>query len=229
MPVALQEFKLEIFGDITTNTQIGVLLNCMSRKRPEASPYGLFANYCYVGKSVYCAFTICLVDKDWGNEMDIAVVEISMDENTYVMPLCISEEAIDYYTYDDIANMAFWLGNFWIGIQHEMINCPEEVRVVEQRGSFSGNSEEYKKENNIVLVKRIIPVDENGKAIIYERTESGRQYHKPSWGVRGHMRTLPDGREVPVRSYRKGKERNDPDVFTKKEYKFDKDKIDSDI
>lgn len=37
--------------------------------------------------------TVCLLDKDWGSEMDIAVLEINQDENAYVLPVEISEEA----------------------------------------------------------------------------------------------------------------------------------------
>jgi hypothetical protein len=73
----------------------------------------------------------------------------------------ISEEALDYLNYDDIAKISYWLGNFWVGIQYEMNNRPEEIRVIEQRGSMSGNSGELKEDDNIVLVRRIVPVDED--------------------------------------------------------------------
>ena len=121
----------------------------------------------WLWKSVYCAFTICLVDKDFAYEMETAVVEISQDEGPYILPVFISEEALDYFNYDDIAKLSYWLGNFWVGIQYEMNNRPEEIRVIEQRGSISGNSEEYKKGNHIVLVRRIVPVDEDGNIIKY--------------------------------------------------------------
>ena len=81
--VGLRDFRLEIFGDIHQDTQIGMILNGISRYREESSPYGLFASYRYIGKSVCCAITVCLVDKDWGTEIDIAVIEIGQDENAY--------------------------------------------------------------------------------------------------------------------------------------------------
>ena len=65
---------------------------------------------------MYCAFTICLVDKDTGMEMETAVVEISQDEDVYIQPVFISEEALDYFDFDNIAKLSYWLGNFWIGI-----------------------------------------------------------------------------------------------------------------
>ena len=63
----------------------------------------------------------------------------------------------------------------------------------------------------------------------YGATASGRKYHVPSWGVRGHERTLQDGRIIPVRAYRKGKERNNPEIYIEKRYIFDDEKIDNDI
>ncbi|HOV25494.1 MAG TPA: 23S rRNA (uracil(1939)-C(5))-methyltransferase RlmD [Pseudobacteroides sp.] len=141
----------------------------------------------------------------------------------------ISEEALDYLNYDDIAKISYWLGNFWVGIQYEMNNRPEEIRVIEQRGSMSGNSGELKEDDNIVLVRRIVPVDEDRNIIKYGATGSGRQYSIPSWGVRGHDRTLPDGRVIHVLPYRQGKERKNSDTFVKKGYQFVDEKIDSDI
>ena len=63
--VGLRDFRLEIFGDIHEDTQIRMILNGISRYCEKSSPYGLFVSYRYIGKSVYCAITVCLVDKDW--------------------------------------------------------------------------------------------------------------------------------------------------------------------
>jgi hypothetical protein len=227
--VALKEFELNIFGDLNTDTQIGVLLSNVNHLSATASTYGIYATFIYIDKVVYCAFTICFVDKDFGMEMETAIVEISQDEEPYIQPVFISEEALDYLNYDDIAKLSYWLGNFWVGIQYEMNNGPEEIRVIEQRGPISGNSEEFKNGDHIVLVRRIIPVDEDGNIIKYSATGSGRQYSASAWGVRGHDRTLQDGRVIPVGPYHKGKERNNPDAFIKKEYQFVDKKIDSDI
>ena len=227
--VSLRDFRLEIFGDIHQDTHIGMILNGISRYREESFPYGLFASYRYIGKSVYCAITVCLVDKDWGSEMDVAVIEISQDENAYVFPVVISEEALDYFSFDDIMRLAYWLGNFWTGIQYEINNRPEEIRVVEQRGPISPDDDVYKSQDRIVLIKRIVAIDKDGRPIEYGATGSGRKYHVPSWGVRGHERTLSDGRIIPVRAYRKGKERNNPESYIEKRYIFDDEKIDNDI
>lgn len=228
-PVALTEFELNIFGDLNADTQIGVLLSNVNHKRTEASSYGIYATFVYIDKSVYCAFTICLVDKDFGMEMETAVVEIGQDEGPYIQPIFINEEALDYFSYDDIAKLSYWLGNFWVGIQYEMNNRPEEIKIIEQRGPITGNNEEYKIADNIVLVRRIIPIDEDGNIIKYDSIDSERQYSAAAWGVRGHYRTLQNGRVTYVSPHRKGKERNKLDTYDEKEYRFIDEKIDSDI
>lgn len=227
--VALVEFELNIFDNFNADTQIGVLLSNIKQQRAELSVYGMYATFTYIDKAVYCSFTICLVNKDTGMEMETAVIEISQDEEPYIQPIFISEEVLNYLNYDDIAKLSYWLGNFWVGIQYEMNNRPEEIRVIEQRGPISGNSGEYTKDDHIVLVRRIVPVDEDGNIIKCGATDSGRQYSIPAWGVRGHDRTLPDGRVIHVLPYRKGKERNNPDTFIKKGYQFVDEKIDLDI
>lgn len=227
--VSLRDFRLEIFGDIHQDTQIGIILNGISRYREASSPYGLFASYRYIGKSVYCAITVCLVDKDMGSEMDVAVIEVSQDENAYVLPVEISEDALDYFSFDDIMRLAYWLGNFWVGVQYEINNCPEEIKIVEQRGTILPDDDAYKSQERIVLIKRIVAVDKDGRPIEYGATGSGRKYHVPSWGFRGHKRTLSDGRVISVRAYRKGKERNNPEIYREKQYVFDDEKIDDDI
>ena len=228
-PIAMNDFELNIFGEINPETQIGELLSSIKHLRQTADVYGLFARYKYIDKSVYCAITVCYVDKDFGLEMKTAVFEISEDENAYVLPVAISEEALDYYTFDDLAKLAYWLGDFWVGIQYEVNNRPEEIRIIEQHGPITAAQEmELHQETRPVLIKRIIPIDADGNEIKYESTGSGRKYTLPVWGVRGHPRTLPDGRITYVRPYPKGKDRKKPNALVSKEYKFVEEKIDSD-
>ena len=229
-PVYMTDVELSIFGNISVETQIGVLLENIKHLRPSADVYGLFAKYKYIGKSVYCGITVCFVDNDTGEEMETAVFEISEDEEAYILPVAISEEALGYYTLDDLAKLAYWLGNFWVGAQYELNNRPEEIRVVEQRGPITADQEaELRQEKRPILIKRVIPVDTDGNEIKYAATGSGRHFTLPSWGVRGHNRTLPDGRVIPVRPYRKGKDRKNPDALVSKEYQFVEEKIDKDV
>lgn len=228
-PVSMMNFEVNIFGEINPETQIGGLLSSIKHLRPTADVYGLFAKYKYIDKSVYCAITVCYVDKDFGSEMETAVFEISEDEGAYILPVAISEEAIDYYTFDDLAKLAYWLGNLWVGIQYEVNNRPEEIRIIEQRGPITpAQEEELHQEKRIVLIKRIIPIDADGNEIKYESPGSGRKYKLPVWGVRGHPRTLSNGRVTYVRPYPKGKDRKNPEALVSKEYNFVEDKIDLD-
>lgn len=229
-PVSMTDFELSIFGNIDASTQIGVLLGNIKHLRPTADVYGLFANYKYIGNSVYCGITICFVDKDTGEEMETAVFEIGEDEGAYILPVAINEEVLDYYSLDDLAKIVYWLGNFWVGVQYELYNRPEEIRIVEQRGPIAANQEEkLRQEKRPILIKRVIPVDMDGSEIKYELTSSGRQYSIPAWSVRGHLRMLPDGRVTYVHPYRKGKDRNNADALVNKEYRFVEEKINSDI
>lgn len=228
-PVAMKEFELNIFGEVNLATQIGGLLCSIKHLRPTADVYGLFVKYKYIEKAVYCAITVCYVDKDFGSEMETAVIEIGEDENAYILPIAINEETLDYYTFDDLAKLAYWLGNFWTGVQYEINNRPEEIRVIEQRGPITpAQEEEMHQEKRPLLIRRIIPIDADGNEIKYKSTGSGRRYTLPAWGVRGHPRTLPNGRITFVRPYPKGKDRKNPYALISKEYKFVKDKIDLD-
>lgn len=227
--IYLSDFGVDLFNRISTDSTIGQLLDRIKIKRPTADVFGLYCTYKYIGKSAYCAFTICFVDKDTGEEMETAVVEIGQDEVPFVQPVYINEECLDYYSFDDVAAISYWLGNFWLGIQYELNTCPEEIRVVERRGPISAKEEATPKLKQIILVKTVIPVDGNGEVIKYGKTNSGRKYTIPSWGVRGHNRTLSDGRVIPVKSYRKGKDRNKAESLVSKEYKFVEEKIDSDF
>ena len=125
--IALEGFEMMIFGDMHADTQIGALLSSANHLREEIEVYGVYATFVHISKSVYCAFTTCIVEKDTGMEMDTAVVEIGQDEEPYIIPIVINSEVLDYYNYDEITKISYWLANFWVGIQYEMNNCPEEI------------------------------------------------------------------------------------------------------
>ena len=52
-PVSMTEVELRIFGNISADTQIGVLLRNIKHLRPTGDVYGIFARYKYIEKSVY--------------------------------------------------------------------------------------------------------------------------------------------------------------------------------
>lgn len=227
LQTAVPAFEVIIFKGVNDDNGIGSLLWRFTNPERERQVYGVYASFFAVEKSIYCAMTICYVDKDTGCELPTAVLEISQDEGAYVNPILISVDAVELFPFDDIQAVGEYLANVWFGIQYEMVNCPEEIRVIEQCGPIDPTGD-YHEGSKIVYVKRIIPVDENGNPIEYEARNSGRVYRKPAWNVRGHMRTLKDGREIPVRPYPKGKERNNPNAINLKQYVFDNQKLEDD-
>ncbi len=227
-PITLNEFTVNIFEDFNDENGIGSILCDFMNVERERKCYAVYASFFSINDSVYCTLTICFVDKDYAAELDTAILEIGHNESGYIMPVIISEEATEYFSFDIIKSLGEYLANVWFGIQYEMNNRPEEIRIIVQRGSVSPSENNYDS-NRIVLVKRIIPVDKNGNIIKYGKTDSGREYKKQVWGVRGHPRTLSDGRVIQVKPYPKGKERNKPEYYNSKEYQFVEDTIDDDF
>lgn len=227
-PITLNEFTVNIFEDFNDENGIGSILCDFTNVERERKRYAVYASFFSINDSVYCTLTICFVDKDYAAELDTAILEIGHNESGYIMPVIISEEATEYFSFDIIKSLGEYLANVWFGIQYEMNNRPEEIRIIVQRGSVSPSENNYDS-NRIVLVKRIIPVDKNGNIIKYGKTDSGREYKKQVWGVRGHPRMLSDGRVIQVKPYPKGKERNKPEYYNSKEYQFVEDTIDDDF
>lgn len=220
--ISLTDFGISLFGDISPDTQIGGLLSNVANVKPSTIAFSIEATFKYIEKSVYCAFSIGVADEDSGMELDVAVIEIGQDEVPYVTPVSINEDALYYYSLDDIAKIAYWLGNLWIGIQFKLNNYPEEIRVVNEKDfQHTEETNSNRKKQNIVFVKQVTTINsfENNN----ENSKATKEYKLPSWGVRGHIRVLPDGREIHVRPYRKGKERKNPSALVKKEYKFEKE------
>ena len=224
LQIAVPSFEVIIFKGVNDDNGIGSLLWRFTDSERERQIYGIYASFFFVEKSVYCAITICYVDKDTGCELPTAILEISQDEGSYVNPILISVDAAELFSFDDIQAVGEYLANVWFGIQYEVMNCPEEIRTVEQSGPIDPIGD-YHEDSRIVYVKKTIPADENGNPIEYEARNSGRVYKKPAWNVRGHMRTLKDGREIPVRPYSKGKERKNPNAINPKLYVFGDQKI----
>ncbi len=224
---AIPDFELNILSGINDEDGIGSILSNFTNLEREKSVYRICASFLYYNNCIYCALTIYYQDKDFASELHTAVLEINQDEEPYIYPIFINEKAVDLFSFDEIQAVGEYLANVWFGIQYEMVNCPEEVRVVEQRGPIVP-SDSDNESSKIVYVKKVIPVDESGNPIKYDTTNSGRVFKKPAWNVRGHMRTLHDGRQVPVKSYPKGKARDNINVVDPKQYIFDNDKITED-
>lgn len=227
LQIAKPELELIIINGFNDNDGIGSLLWRFTDLDRERHVYGVYASLYLVKNSVYCALTVCYVDKDWGCEQPTAIIEISQDEGPFIMPILVNEDAAGLFSFDDIQAVGEYIANVWFGIQYELINCPEEIKYIEQRGPIQP-SNDYHEDHSIVYVKRVIPVDENGNQIQYDAKNSGRISKKPAWNVRGHIRTLKDGREIFVRPYQKGPERENLNAIKPKQYVFDDAKIKED-
>lgn len=227
LPTSIPEFEVSIFDGVNDEDGIGALLWRLTNPERERQCYAFYASFFRIVNSIYCALTICYVDKDFGSELPAVIIEIGQDEGPYISPILVNSDAAELFSFDDMQALGEYLANVYFGIQYELTNSPEEIRVVEQRGPIEPDGE-YHRPKGIVLVKRIIPVDRDGNRIEYGSKNSGRVYTMPAWNVRGHMRTLKDGRETPVRPYPKGPERNNPNAVQPKEYRFVDEKIDED-
>lgn len=78
----------------------------------------------------------------------------------------------------------------------------------------------YKQVRKTKMVKVIRVSD----AVIVRQDPRG--HHKiscPCWGVAGHMRTYKSGKQVWIKPYRKGKQRNNPAAYVPKEYQLPKE------
>lgn len=82
-----------------------------------------------------------------------------------------------------------------------------------------------KKTKKQILKKRVVKVV---KVLQLNSTDYGEYLGKrrvitcPSWGVIGHIRTLKSGKQIWIKPYRKGKERNNPKIYSAKQYELEK-------
>lgn len=233
--IGIDRFRVDLFNQIHDDTHVGLLLSSVSKKRKEECfSYGMWADFISIGKAVYCALTVCFVDKDSAYEMPVSVMEFTGMNECSVQPIFIEEDAVEeyfsYFTYDDIAKISMWLGNLWCGVQYEYINRPETIKEVQQIGPISGADEDYVERESIILIRKNILVDEFGNVIKPIARNSGRKAYVEKWLVAGHDRRLRDGRVIYIAPYYKGTERNNPDVLPKTRYnRFVDDKIQEDI
>lgn len=118
-PIILNEFTVNIFDGFNDKNGIGSILCDFTNIERERECYAVYASFFSINDSVYCALTICFVDKDYAVELDTAILEIGQDESGYIMPVIISEEATEYFSFDIIKSLGEYLANIWFGIQYK--------------------------------------------------------------------------------------------------------------
>lgn len=103
----------------------------------------------------------------------------------------------------------------YMGIQYALRNRPEVF--VERRDAVSNP---FTHVNPAPAYRRVIA---RKKYVICEREfaeyrRTGRTMQCPCWGVMGHWRTYKSGKAIWIEPYRKGKERNNPNAYSPKNY-----------
>lgn len=78
----------------------------------------------------------------------------------------------------------------------------------------------YKQVRKTQMVKVIRVSDD---VLLRQNSQGHRKITCPCWGVAGHMRTYKSGKQVWIRPYRKGKQRNNPKAYVPKEYQLPKE------
>ena len=103
----------------------------------------------------------------------------------------------------------------YLAIQRALKHRPTVFYTSTGKKQMCGNSGEYIPKKHVERSVRMIRVD----------AEELRKYaaplqhmNCPCWGVIGHIRHYKSGREVWIKPYRKGRQRNNPEAYQAKEY-----------
>jgi len=151
--------------------------------------------------------------------------ESLIEENVYMglvrdktgEPNNFSDCVLDKLKDENMAKGLAWAG--YISIQHALKNRPSifaytSAQRIMQKQSASKEARSKRK----VQTYRIITV--RLEDFITPHTSDTRAFNCPCWGVIGHMRRYKSGKEVWIKPYRKGKERNKPNSYSTKEYQI---------
>ena len=103
----------------------------------------------------------------------------------------------------------------YLAIQRALKHRPTVFYTSTGRKQMCGNSGEYIPKKHVERSVRMIRVDDEE---LRRYAAPIRHMNCPCWGVIGHMRHYKSGKEVWIKPYRKGKERNNPTAYQAKEY-----------
>lgn len=82
-----------------------------------------------------------------------------------------------------------------------------------------------KKKRNKKRKVRVIRVLRVNQEELAEYTKTHRKIECPCWGVMGHWRKYKSGKEVWIAPYRKGRERDNPNAYSPKEYQLEEESV----
>ena len=103
----------------------------------------------------------------------------------------------------------------YLAIQRALKHRPTMFYTPTGRKQTGPDSGEYIPQKHTQHPVRMIRVDEEE---LRKYAEPLRHMKCPCWGVIGHMRHYKSGREVWIKPYRKGRQRNNPEAYQAKEY-----------
>jgi len=192
----------------------------------EFGVYGMDVYFSADERTIACDIGLRYGDHSGGGYEDLGTILIFPDKETdsfHIVPYSLSE-LNGLVLYDDVSltKTVHWLMCLWNGIQYELIHRPEFIKVKHKRLS----NDEIKKaagktarHSQVVKVQRIITIMDDGSKPI-SISNGHRTITVPVWGVSGHWRMCKSGKRVWISPYLKGKQRDDTETYSKKEYRF---------
>jgi len=106
----------------------------------------------------------------------------------------------------------------YVAVQYALKNRPTLFREKPALHRLPPESGSKSKSKRKVKTYRIYTLDAAELANLPERGTTKRTVTCPSWGVIGHKRRLKNGKEIWVKPYRKGKDRDNPESYSPKQY-----------
>lgn len=120
----------------------------------------------------------------------------------------------------NVSEVLSYIRLLYLAVQKAMYDKPAVFveSATSRLPSGGGNTVSAKNGKNKVRAVKVVRIN-SGELASY--TKGKKTMHCPCWGVVGHFRTLKTGREIWIKPYRKGKERNNPAAYVPKEYQME--------
>ena len=106
------------------------------------------------------------------------------------------------------------LRRVYVAVQETMINRPEVFYCSHRRTHTTHSGKKGKRRKKVRVIRRIC-INRNE---LTKYASSGKHMMCACWGVTGHWRTYKNGKKIWIEPYRKGRERDNQDAYTSKEY-----------
>lgn len=212
---ALPEFTLRILSLYPNEMSI-----CFKR---TILPTNKRQSYCYDGSARIAKPRIdAYISSDGGKTVDWVVnIGGSIGENDnqlYNWPVWAKDKNREFFPVMNHVNTIYAL------IQKALYDrptvftqslAPASIDENTHRGGNNRRKTNRKRKVKMIRIIRLLP------EAFHDFCEEIKTHHEiscPCWGVIGHWRQLKSGKRVWIRPHTKGKQRNDPEVYSTKEY-----------